>query len=66
MDMDGKTNDSVKGRMDLKCYSGRKEFKLKELANGKIVKRKAKFTFSMEPKRAVYQWMMDLRMSDNY
>ena len=53
MDIDGKTKDNVKARMDLKLCCRRKESELKELANGKIVKPKPKFSFSMEQKRAI-------------
>jgi len=66
MDIDGKTKDNAKARMDLKLYCRRKELELKELATGKIVKPKAKFSFSMQEKKAICQWMKDLRMPDNY
>jgi len=45
MDIDEKTKDNVKARMDLKLYCRRKELEIKELDNGKIVKPKAKFSF---------------------
>ena len=66
MDIKDKTKDNVKARMDLKEYCRRKDIELHQLPNGMYLKPKAKFTLSMDQKRAVCKWVTDLKMPDGY
>ena len=66
MDIKGKTKDNVKARMDLKEYCRRRELELQEQNNGTVYKPKAKFTFNIDKKRAVCEWVKQLRMPDDY
>ncbi|KAK6782402.1 hypothetical protein RDI58_020198 [Solanum bulbocastanum] len=61
MDVKGKTKDNLKARMDIKEYCRRKELWLQELQNGKIVKPKASFSFTLDEKREIIQWVKNLR-----
>ncbi|KAL3328066.1 hypothetical protein AABB24_035628 [Solanum stoloniferum] len=53
MDVKGKTKDNLKARMDIKDCCRRKELWLQELQNGKIVKPKASFSFTLDEKREI-------------
>ena len=66
MDIKGKTKDNVKARMDLKEYCKRRELELQTRPNGKLIKPKAKYTFTLEQKRKVCEWVKELRMPDGY
>ncbi|KAK6803275.1 hypothetical protein RDI58_001059 [Solanum bulbocastanum] len=66
MDVKGKTKDNPKARMDIKEYCRRKELWLQELQNGKIVKPKASFSFTLDEKREIIQWVKNLRMPKGY
>ncbi|KAL3370947.1 hypothetical protein AABB24_007792 [Solanum stoloniferum] len=66
MDVKGKTKDNPKARMDIKEYCRRKELWLQELHNGKIVKPKANFSFTLDEKREIIEWVKNLRMSEGY
>lgn len=50
MDIKGKTKDNIKARMDLKEYCKRKDLEIHEQSNGRIIKPKANYTFSLEKK----------------
>ncbi|WMV19187.1 hypothetical protein MTR67_012572 [Solanum verrucosum] len=54
MDVKGKTKDNPKARMDLKEYCRIKELWLQELPNGRIVKPKASFSFTLDEKREIF------------
>ena len=66
MDVKGKTKDNPKARMDIKEYCRRKELWLQELQNGKIVKPKASFSFTLDEKREIIEWVKTLRMPEGY
>ncbi|KAK6786515.1 hypothetical protein RDI58_015040 [Solanum bulbocastanum] len=66
MDVKGKTKDNPKARMDIKEYCRRKELWLQELQNGKIVKPKASFSFTLDEKREIIQLVKNLRMPEGY
>ncbi|WMV08697.1 hypothetical protein MTR67_002082 [Solanum verrucosum] len=66
MDVKGKTKDYPKARMDIKEYCRRKELWLQELQNGKIVKPKASFSFTLDEKREIIEWVKNLRMPEGY
>ncbi|WMV24332.1 hypothetical protein MTR67_017717 [Solanum verrucosum] len=66
MDVKGKTKDNPKARMDIKEYCRRKELWLQELQNGKIVKPKASFSFTLDEKREIIEWVKNLRMPEGY
>lgn len=66
MDLNGKTKDNVKARMDMEKFCKRTELELKKLPNGKIVKPKARYAFNLEQKRAVCEWVKELKMPDGY
>ena len=55
MDVKGKTKDNPKARMDIKEYCKRKELWLQDLQNGKIVKPKASFSFTLDEKREIIE-----------
>ncbi|WMV20526.1 hypothetical protein MTR67_013911 [Solanum verrucosum] len=66
MDVKGKTKDNPKARMDIKEYCRRKELWLQELQNGKIVKPKDSFSFTLDEKREIIEWVKNLRMPEGY
>ncbi|XP_059315491.1 uncharacterized protein LOC132066130 [Lycium ferocissimum] len=66
MDVKGKTKDNPKARLDLKEYCRRPELNLQELANNKVFKPKASFSFTLEEKRQICQWIKNLRMPEGY
>ncbi|WMV49725.1 hypothetical protein MTR67_043110 [Solanum verrucosum] len=68
IDVKGKTKDNPKARMDIKEYCRRKELWLQELQNGKIVKPKASFSFTLDEKRETIEWVLESsldRMEEN-
>lgn len=66
MDIKGKTKDNIKARMDLKLYCKRKDLELLEHSNGRTIKPKANYTFTLEQKRAICEWVKCLKMPDGY
>jgi predicted amino acid-binding ACT domain protein len=66
MDIKGKTKDNVNARRDLKLYCNRKDLEVHEQSNGKIIKPKANYTFTLEQKRAICEWVKCLKMPDGY
>ncbi|KAK6773709.1 hypothetical protein RDI58_028947 [Solanum bulbocastanum] len=66
MDVKGKTKDYPKARMDIKKYCRRKELWLQELQNCKIVKPKANFSFTLDEKREIIEWVKNSRMPEGY
>ncbi|WMV07144.1 hypothetical protein MTR67_000529 [Solanum verrucosum] len=65
-DVKGKTKDNPKARMDIKEYCRRKELWLQEVQNGKIVKPKASFSFTLDEKHEIIEWVKNLRMPEGY
>ena len=66
MDVSGKTKDNVKARLDLAELCARDELHLRTRENGNSYKPKAKFTLSLEQRRAVCEWMRELSLPDGY
>ncbi|KAL1371645.1 hypothetical protein AAHE18_01G148200 [Arachis hypogaea] len=66
MDIKEKTKDNAKARMDLSLYCKRKNLELPEQSGGKIIKPKANYTFTLQQKRAICEWVKELRMPDGY
>lgn len=57
MDVTSKTKDNVKARLDLPQYCTREELHLQKSTNNKWVKPEANYTFTMEQKRKIYEWV---------
>ncbi|XP_052117681.1 uncharacterized protein LOC110281750 [Arachis duranensis] len=66
MDIKEKTKDNAKARMDLSLYCKRKNLELPNQSGGKIIKPKANYTFTLQQKRAICEWVKELRMPDGY
>ena len=64
MDVKNKTKDNVKARMDLKEYYRWRDLELYELPNEKVVKLKANFSFTLDQKRVVCEWVRRLKIPD--
>ncbi|XP_016549986.2 uncharacterized protein LOC107849957 isoform X1 [Capsicum annuum] len=65
MDVSNKTKDNLKARMDLKEYCRRNKLYLTYL-NNKIQKPKTSYTFTLDDRRVIYDWVKNLRMPDRY
>ena len=57
MDIKGKSKDNIKIRMDLKEYYKWPKLELLEACNSRIYKNKAKFSFTMEKKCTICEWV---------
>ncbi|KAK6780272.1 hypothetical protein RDI58_022456 [Solanum bulbocastanum] len=66
MDVTGKTKDNVKARLDLPEHCRRPELHIQESANNKLLKPKASYSFTMELKRKICEWVKSLKMPDGY
>ena len=66
MDIKGKTKDNIKVRMDLKEYCKRSDLEIIKSNNGKFFKPKAKYSFTMDQKKTVCEWVKNLIMLDDY
>ncbi|KAK6791460.1 hypothetical protein RDI58_010541 [Solanum bulbocastanum] len=66
MDVTGKTKDNVKAGLDLPEHCRRPELHLQESANNKLLKPKASYSFTMEQKRKICEWVESLKMLDRY
>jgi len=66
MDIKEKTKDNVKARMDLAVLCKRRELELVDLGNGKFKKPKAQYTLSASQRRAVCEWVSQLKLPDGY
>ncbi|XP_019230115.1 PREDICTED: uncharacterized protein LOC109211070 [Nicotiana attenuata] len=65
MDVNNKTKDNLKAGMDLKEYCRRSELYLTYL-NNKIQKPNASYTFTLDERREICQWVKNLSMPDGY
>ncbi|XP_075091894.1 uncharacterized protein LOC107830110 [Nicotiana tabacum] len=65
MDVNNKTKDNLKARMDSKEYCRRSELYLTYL-NNKIQKPKSSYTFTLDERRDICDWVKNLRMPDGY
>ncbi|XP_059292682.1 uncharacterized protein LOC132046145 [Lycium ferocissimum] len=66
MDVKGKTKDNPKARLNLKEYYRRPELNLQELANYKVFKPKASFSYTLDEKREICQRVKNLQMPEGY
>ncbi|PKU63659.1 Retrovirus-related Pol polyprotein from transposon TNT 1-94 [Dendrobium catenatum] len=66
MDVKGKSKDNVKARMDIKEFCRRKNLELVTTTDGKVMKPKAPYSFTLEQKRMICQWFKGLKMPDGY
>ncbi|XP_070040133.1 uncharacterized protein [Nicotiana tomentosiformis] len=66
MDIKGKTKDNPKVRMDLQEYCMRPELYLQTANNGKVFKPKASYTFTLEERRHICDWVTKLKMPEGY
>ena len=66
MNVNGKTKDIEKARMDLALYCSRPDLELKSLANGKRFKPKANYSLSIEEAKLVCRWIKELKVPDGY
>ncbi|WMV50469.1 hypothetical protein MTR67_043854 [Solanum verrucosum] len=66
IDVNGKTKDNVKARMDLPEYCRRKELWLQEKQNNKFFKPKASYSFTLDQKRKICEWVEQLKMPDGH
>ena len=63
VDIKGKTKDNVQARVDLKKYCSRKSHELVE-RQGKMMKPIAKYTFNLDKRRVICNWIKDLKLLD--
>lgn len=66
MDAYGKTKDNVKARIDLPEYYRQKELWLQEITNNKVFKPKAIWSFTIDQKRKICEWIEQLKMPDRH
>ncbi|KAI0516679.1 hypothetical protein KFK09_009356 [Dendrobium nobile] len=66
MDVKGKSKDNVKAMMDIKEFCRRKNLELVTTTDGKLMKPKAPYSFTLEQKRMICQWFKGLKMPDGY
>ncbi|XP_070014701.1 uncharacterized protein [Nicotiana sylvestris] len=66
MDVKGKTKDNLKARMDLQEYCRRLELYLQTTNNGKVFKTKSSYTFTLEERRQIRDWVTKSKMSEGY
>nr|XP_033516354.1 uncharacterized protein LOC117280718 isoform X2 [Nicotiana tomentosiformis] len=65
MDVNNKAKDNLKARMHLKEYCRRSKLYLTYL-NNKIQKPKDSYTFTLDERREICDWVKNLRMRDEY
>ncbi|PKU61360.1 hypothetical protein MA16_Dca017792 [Dendrobium catenatum] len=66
MDVKGKSKENVKARMDIKEFCRQKNLELVTTTDGKLIKPKAPYSFTLEQKRLICQWFKGLKMPDGY
>ena len=66
MDVKEKSKDNAKVRLDLKNYCRRSELHLQQRSDGKFSKPKAKYTFTLDQRRQICEWIKNLKMPDGY
>ncbi|XP_070032758.1 uncharacterized protein [Nicotiana tomentosiformis] len=62
MDDKNKTKDNPKARLDLQEYCRRPELYLQSTNNGKVFKPKTSYTFTLEQRRKICEWVTNLKM----
>lgn len=66
MDIKDKTKDNLNARMDMRDLCRRRDLELVDLGDGKFNKPKAEYTLSASQRRAVCEWLLQLRLPDGY
>ncbi|XP_049410700.1 uncharacterized protein LOC125873917 [Solanum stenotomum] len=66
MDVTGKTKDNVKARLNLPEHCRRPELHLQKSANNKLLKPKPSYSFTMEQKRKICEWVESLKTPYGY
>ena len=66
MDVTGKIKDNSKARLDLPEYCNRRELHLQQEPNGNVLNPKASFTFKLDKKRQICEWVQSLKILDGY
>ena len=66
IDVQGKTKDNVKSRMNVADIYDREELHLQRGPNGRTVKPKAKFVLAIDKRRELCEWVKELNMLDEY
>ena len=66
MDVKDMKKNNAKARMNLKEYSRKKKLWLRKLPNGRIAKPKARFSFTLDEKCEICEWVKNLRMPEGY
>jgi len=66
MDVPGKSKDNVNARLDMEALCAREELHLRTRENGNSFKPKAKYTLSVEQRRALCEWFRMLSLPDGY
>ena len=66
IDVKGKIKDNVKARLDLAEHCRQPELELQVSTNGKVVKPKANYAFTLEYKKALCEWVKEFEMPYGY
>ena len=66
MDVNGKTKDNAKSRMDVVEICDRPKLHLHSGPSGRLVKPKAKFVLPVDKRRELCEWVKELQMPDGY
>ncbi|RDX95955.1 hypothetical protein CR513_21444, partial [Mucuna pruriens] len=66
MDINGRTKDTHKARMDIAEICNRKELELKDIGRVKLFKPKAAYAFSKSQRVAICKWVKELKLPDGY
>ena len=61
IDIKGKSKDNIKARMDLREYCKQLELEFVDIGNGRIYKLKAKFSFTIDHKCIISEWVKKFR-----
>jgi len=60
MDVNGKTNNNAKSKIDIAEICDRQELHLHPSPSGKLVKPKAKFVLPVDKRRELCEWVNEL------
>jgi len=66
MDVPGKSKDNVNARLDLEALCARQELHIRTRKNDNPFKPKAKYTLSMDQRRALCEWLHQLSLPYGY
>ena len=66
IDIKDKGKDNVNARLNLMEYCRWRELHLQKKSNGKFFKPKIKYTFTLDERRQICEWIKNLKMPDGY